>query len=134
MVYKNNPFNIRYNPANDWIGQIQPKNGFCQFNNLYNGYRAFARLMSNYRRLGLCTIRAFIERYAPKSENNTEAYIDYVSTKLFHNAYHDRDYLSVQNFFELGCWIHEYESGKPIIVSLWRDVFNDWFNDKYMPF
>lgn len=40
------------------------------------GYRAMFVLLDTYaRRYGLNTIRGMISRYAPPSENNTEAYI-----------------------------------------------------------
>lgn len=51
MKYKNNPFNIRYNPENNWKGQIEPKNGFCQFSDIRYGFRAAYIIIYNYSRL-----------------------------------------------------------------------------------
>jgi hypothetical protein len=49
---------------------------FKQFRCVEWGYRAMFVLLDTYRiRYGLRTIREMISRYAPASENNTEAYI-----------------------------------------------------------
>ena len=78
MKYKNNPLNIRFSIANNWIGQIKPKKGFCQFKSLYYGFRAGVRLIIRYRSFGKTCISQIINRFAPPSENKTGQYIDYV--------------------------------------------------------
>lgn len=82
MKYRNNPLNIRYNSANNWQGQLRPKNGFCQFSDLYHGFRAGVRLIIRYRSFGVKTIERIIGRFAPPSENKTEQYIDYVCKRM----------------------------------------------------
>ena len=53
---------------------------FKQFESLAWGYRAVFMLLHTYRvRHGLRTIREMISRWAPPSENHTEAYIRAVS-------------------------------------------------------
>lgn len=77
MKYSNNPFNIRYVKNTHWRGQIEPKNGFCQFDNLYHGVRAWMYLMcvSYLRHDRDMTLSQMIERYAPASDgNNTFSY------------------------------------------------------------
>ena len=100
MKGKNNPFNIRNNRRNKWLGQIGSRNGFCSFCSLDHGIRAAAYiLMISYRRFGICTIEGIINRFAPSSENDTWNYIRYVcsvtgflkSTQLFETA----DYVKV---------------------------------------
>ena len=82
MKYVNNPFNIRYNPRNQWKGQVDPKNGFCQFFSLYYGIRAAAyTVMVSYRSKGIMSYAPIISRWAPSTENNTSAYISYVLPK-----------------------------------------------------
>lgn len=77
---RNNPGNIRYNPANKWQGQQGNNGGFVQFDNLSNGIRAFVKLLANYRSMyGLNTIGSLVTRYAPPIENNTANYITFVS-------------------------------------------------------
>ena len=78
MKYKNNPLNIRYSPKNNWLGQCDSKNGFCQFNTLYYGCRASIKLLHNYTVHGCNTIGQIISRFAPQNENNTSAYISAV--------------------------------------------------------
>lgn len=72
-----NPGNIRHSKVR-YEGEVQPSQdvAFKQFRSLAWGYRAMFVLLDTYRiRYGLRSIREMISRYAPASENNTEAYI-----------------------------------------------------------
>lgn len=70
-----NPGNLRVGPI-AWQGQIGENKGFVVFDTLRNGLRALARLLLIYQdRYGINTVRKTIERWAPSSENDTEAYI-----------------------------------------------------------
>ena len=72
-----NPGNIRHSKV-FYQGEVQPSRdrSFKQFRSMAWGYRAMFILLDTYRkRYGLNTIRGMISRYAPPSENNTEAYI-----------------------------------------------------------
>lgn len=83
MIGKNNPFNIRFSRNNLWIGQIGKTNGFVDFSDIEYGIRAAALLiMRSYRSKGILTISEIINRYAPKSENNTSVYIEFVCSHL----------------------------------------------------
>ncbi len=76
MKYANNPLNIRYSPRNQWLGQVEPKNGFCQFVSMKMGVRAATRLIIHYmRHYHLYSPRDIITRWAPPEENDTEQYI-----------------------------------------------------------
>lgn len=82
-VRNNNPLNIRYNPNNDWVGQVGQSGGFAEFDTPVNGFRAAAKLIQTYReQYGLNSIDAIVNRWAPPSENHTEAYIDFLTEKL----------------------------------------------------
>lgn len=72
-----NPLNIRYNPANNWRGQMgHDSSGFCVFSSMQHGIEAAARLLYvYYTRYNLTTIPLIISRWAPASENDVEAYI-----------------------------------------------------------
>lgn len=79
----NNPGNIK-ETATNWQGQIKPSADppFAQFSDPVWGARAMIILVKRtYRGYGLNTIRAIITRYAPPSENDTEAYISAVVGK-----------------------------------------------------
>ncbi len=81
--YRNrNPGNIDFNERNRWQGQTgrEPEGRFAQFDSHENGIRALAALLTTYQdRHGLRSIRGIVSRWAPGSENNTEAYIARVS-------------------------------------------------------
>jgi len=79
----NNPFNIRYNPNNQWEGQIGQTGGFADFETLRHGIRAGDITMENYGELyGINTLEGAISRWAPPSDRNpTRNYIDFVSSR-----------------------------------------------------
>ena len=77
-----NPLNIRHS-KDQWKGlaERQQDAAFCQFKSLEYGWRAAFYLLTRtyYHKRRLYTIRTIIRRWAPESENNTEAYIANVS-------------------------------------------------------
>ncbi len=77
-----NPLNIRRS-KDQWKGlaEAQTDRAFCQFKSLEYGWRAAFYLLTRtyYHKHRLYTIRTIIRRWAPESENNTEAYINNVS-------------------------------------------------------
>lgn len=75
----NNPLNIRYSPRNKWQGQNGQNKGFCVFMDLKYGFRAaFLLLFKYYITYGCRSVKDFITRFAPPSENNTSAYVTFV--------------------------------------------------------
>lgn len=79
----NNPFNIRASKANPWMGKDFSYTGaFEKFYFVEYGLRAGMKLLLNYWRRGLVTVRDIIRTYAPPTENDTEKYIDYVCSQL----------------------------------------------------
>lgn len=90
-IRNNNPGNIEYSPKNPWQGLDDPPSDgrFCRFKDPVYGIRAVARTLITYqdkRRAGdgskIDTAREFIERWAPKQENNTSAYVASVRKRL----------------------------------------------------
>ena len=78
-----NPGNIRRS-ASRYRGEVRPSRdaAFKQFESLEWGYRAIFVTLRTYRRkYGLRTIREMISRWAPPTENHTEAYIRAVSDR-----------------------------------------------------
>ena len=77
-IRNNNPLNIRRS-KDKWKGlrAVQADAQFCQFESLEYGWRAAFYLLTRtyYHKYRLYTIRTIIRRWAPSSENNTEAYI-----------------------------------------------------------
>ena len=81
-IRNHNPLNIRRS-KDQWKGmaEVQNDRAFCQFKSLEYGWRAAFYLLTRtyYHKYRLYTIRTIIRRWAPASENNTEAYIQNVS-------------------------------------------------------
>jgi hypothetical protein len=79
LGYKqNNPGNIRRS-AEVFDGEISSFTAFKSFNSMRYGYRALAIILYNYFKRGNDTIRKMITVYSPPSENDTAAYIRFVS-------------------------------------------------------
>ncbi|EBG6403350.1 structural protein [Salmonella enterica] len=81
-IRNNNPGNIRW--GDDWQGLVaksrRTDKAFCQFTTPEYGIRAMIIILRNYqRRHGLNTVTGIINRWAPSSENNTQAYINSVA-------------------------------------------------------
>ncbi len=88
-IRNNNPGNIDYNQRNAWQGQLGlglgvTKPRFARFDTPENGIRALGKLLLAYRGKdgrpgvrgpGIDTLRETINRRAPGTENDTEAYI-----------------------------------------------------------
>jgi len=76
---KNNPGNLQ---SAGWKGEVPNSGRFPQFTTLGYGWRALLKnLAKSYRNVGATTIRQIISRWAPPSENNTEAYISFVASR-----------------------------------------------------
>lgn len=77
----NNPGDLRTGIS--WLGAIGSENGFITFKSIDWGLRALAYDLSNkYFKDGLTTISEIITKYAPPTENDTQAYIDAVSYSM----------------------------------------------------
>lgn len=82
-IRNNNPGNIRHGDKWKGLAPIQGDPDFCTFISPEYGIRAMAVLLLNYqRKQGLQTVRQIISRWAPPTENNTEAYIRHVAERL----------------------------------------------------
>lgn len=83
-IRNNNPGNIRISP-NNWLGKVpvnQNTDGaFEQFTARIYGVRAMVKLIQNYISQGNNTIQKIISKWAPASENPTQAYISFVSQR-----------------------------------------------------
>jgi hypothetical protein len=79
----NNPGNIR-RTADKWLGlqPVQNDADFFQFTDPVYGIRAMSRILSKYQARGLTTVEEIISTWAPSSENNTTAYVNYIAQAL----------------------------------------------------
>lgn len=76
----NNPGNIRQSGVR-FMGEVRPSQdpAFKQFESMAWGYRTMFVVLNTYRKRGARTIGDLLTRYAPPSENDTDAYIRMVS-------------------------------------------------------
>lgn len=78
-IRNHNPGNIKLGTAWDGLSDEQNDDVFCQFKEPVLGIRALMRILLVYRfNYKIRTIEDIIGRWAPPSENDTEAYINYV--------------------------------------------------------
>ena len=77
-IRNNNPLNIRL--GDNWQGlrKEQTDKAFCQFVSMEYGLRAAFVILFNYLKKRVDTPDKIIKRWAPPSENDTEAYINRV--------------------------------------------------------
>lgn len=77
-----NPLNIRKG-GDTFQGEVLPSRdvAFKTFKTMPWGYRAAFVTLATYNVLGHCTIDSIIKRWAPESENDTEAYIKSVVSR-----------------------------------------------------
>ena len=80
----NNPLNIEKVENKPWKGEVRPSQDYrvAQFKTMAYGFRAAFKLLYNYQHKYDCKqLVDFITRWAPPSENNTRAYIDFVANR-----------------------------------------------------
>ena len=81
-IRNNNPFNIRKTNIK-WDGKIQGKDKeFETFDSDLMGIRAGARNSLTHFRRGLDTVNDLVSEHAPSSENPTQSFVNFVSSKL----------------------------------------------------
>ena len=83
----NNPFDLEVSEHWTWLGEVRPTSDpeglFCQFQSLAAGLRAGIKNLRNQQIIHrLRTVETIIEKYAPPSENNTDAYVAAVCAAL----------------------------------------------------
>ncbi|AAN67204.1 putative Structural protein P5 [Pseudomonas putida KT2440] len=124
-IRNNNPGNIDFNPRNAWQGQLGLEVGvgkprFARFDQAENGIRALGKLLLNYRgkdgmpgvgRPGIDTPLEFINRWAPASENDTNAYAQAIAKRLGVGVRDSIDISTPQILRELVVGIIVHENG-----------------------
>jgi len=81
----NNPGNLRYAGQREAVGQDD--RGFAKFATPWAGWRALIAQIRLDQRRGL-TVRQFVYKYAPPSENDSAAYLEFVCDNL--NTWEDQ--------------------------------------------
>lgn len=80
LAYVNmNPLNIRFDRRTNWFGsKLKEKKGFVQFCAFSYGYRAAVMILRSYAKRNVRNVGEIIENWAPRSENDTDAYVQSV--------------------------------------------------------
>lgn len=120
----NNPGNIRKN-SDVFQGETKSSDSeFKQFETMAYGYRAMFKILSNYiRRYRLDTIRKIINRWAPKNENDTSAYITQVSSCSGIPADDPIDFRNREQMIRIVAAMSKVENGREADMS---DVIAGW--------
>ena len=124
----NNPLNIRYNKANNWLGKVanNTDGAFEQFVAMEYGYRAALYLIRKYiLQDGLTTVAQIISKWAPNTENNTQGYIDRVcgSTGWVPGRVIYPD--NMQDMCDLAYAMALVENGKTILPD-YTQIYKGW--------
>ena len=86
-IRNNNPGNIRNSERNDWKGEVSKADKkdqvFEEFETMSDGVRAMMRLLQKYQRsYNLHTVKEIVERWSPRNENETAAYVRTVCKEM----------------------------------------------------
>ena len=112
-IRNDNPLNIRHGKS-QWVGmrKVQTDKAFVQFTERRYGYRAAFVLLRNYIGRGVNTIGKIIARWAPPGDgNNTQAYIEYVSSTSGIDASHVLRFEDKDDLIEIVRSMAQMESG-----------------------
>lgn len=130
-----NPGNIRRSGSR-FRGEVVPGRdaSFKEFETMAWGYRAMFVLLDGYRRHhALSTIRQFITRYAPPSENFTEGYIRFVARTAGIDADTPLDTRSSRDMIPLVCAMSEIENGVKAVTQEVHDGWNLFAQEHNLP-
>jgi hypothetical protein len=125
FVRNNNPFNIRYSKKRDWEGKLDPcERGFEKFSRVDYGIKAGLELLQiYYNSWGLKSIEEIINVYAPKHENNTDLYIDYLARELNYPRDKHIPIQDKQFMINFTYYLIQMETGKIIDKIIINNVF-----------
>ena len=113
-IRNNNPGNIKYT-GTAWLGLANPPHDgtFCVFTEAKYGIRALAKVLRNYNRYyGIRTIYRIIKRFAPATENQTDAYIKSVAASTGYDPHTQLNLESNAVLVKLMKAIIKHENGK----------------------
>lgn len=127
-----NPFNIKYNKKNKWIGQIGQYRGFVQFVSQGYGIRAGVKLLYRYVFiLHLLDIRNILTKFCPPTiDGNSftfDDYVQYVTKKVgLHDIRTCKGFLLLcQSIAFYECSIQIPDTQFYFVFDMLHLVFND---------
>lgn len=125
-IRNNNPGNIR--KGIKWLGRVEPGKDaeFVEFQTMPYGIRALYIDLINKHKIGLRTVQSIIYRYAPPSENLTDAYVASVSKQIGIPATAVFE-PTATNFKKFAAAVARHENGNDanrITPAQWSDGWN----------
>ena len=119
-IRNKNPGNIKLGTKWDGLADEQSDPVFCVFVEAVMGIRALLKILLTYRFTHTSTsVDDIISRWAPPSENDTSAYIDFVCKEINVNPMDKLDN-SIEHYLPLVKSIIRRENGKqPFDDELW---------------
>ena len=129
--HSNNPFNIKYDGKQKWIGQIGQYKGFVHFQSQGYGIRAGVKLLYRYVfSYGLVNVDDIVAKYCPRTvDGNSATFDDYV--KFVCKFVGVRDIRTRDGFLALCSAISTYECSINIPRSQFYFIF-DMLNLKFI--
>lgn len=129
-IRNNNPLNIR--KGNNWQGEkaVQTDPAFEQFESMAYGLRAGFKILKNYmsgyggRVKPLTCVADIISRWAPPSENNTQAYIDKVCAVSGLHPRERVDFRERTKMIAIVDGMCRVENGQPINIDLIASAYD----------
>jgi hypothetical protein len=114
----NDPGNLRRD-ATPWLGLVPladcAEKVFCTFDTPVNGIRALCRVLLTYQRIDGCrTLAQVVGRYAPSTENDTQAYLADVAARAGIDAGEALDLERAAELAEIARAIIIHENGRCI--------------------
>lgn len=124
-IRNNNPLNIRR--GTNWLGlsKNQTDPSFCQFDSMTYGLRAGLIIIRTYmQRYKLNSIHAIVSRWAPPSENDTNAYVKSVSSMMKIHALQTFDFGDRGRIVALVSAMCKVETGLSIDTKLIESAYD----------
>ena len=114
----NNPGNIRHN-GDHFQGEVESIDAsFKTFSSMALGYRAIFKILNTYQtKYALKSIEQMIERWAPRNENDTDAYIAFVSNAVGIDPKHIVDVNDMPTMSKIVAAISHQENGSPAVIA-----------------
>ena len=114
----NNPGNIRHN-GDHFQGEANGRDkSFKTFTSMAHGYRAIFKILNTYQsKYSLKSIKQMIERWAPRNENDTDAYIAFVSDFVGIDPDHAVDINDMSTISNIVAAISQQENGSPAVMT-----------------
>ena len=116
--------NIRV--GNTWLGEVPypTESEFEQFCNVRYGLRAAFCILRRYiRRYHSDTIRKIISRWAPRTENDTDKYVEYVSQRVNVNPDALIDYFDEELMVAIVRAMAKFESNAELSADIIHEAY-----------